>query len=162
MATPLDQKYQLFIPGKSKKDVEQPSYGTDMRTIEQWAAFLIDGIHGSNATLAAEILALQTIINAQTPDIKSYQVGGAGPAGTPIQTQTFTVSVNFTAGAGTIALAGFAHGYNAVISAVDTTPAVSIRTATSSLSDLGVTAIDTITGAGITGTVGISVVIIGS
>lgn len=166
-----DQKYQLFIPGKTNKDAAQPGYGNDMRTIEQWATFIISQIQAGTDTLVAEITALQTavgVLQVQVGsginlEVLSYTVGSAPPAGTRLIVQKFTITPTFTAGVGSVALSGFSHGYDAIVGqeGIPVGVIAGWDSGTSSLTSLSVTATET-PATPLTGTQSISVVVIGA
>jgi hypothetical protein len=108
-------KYILFVPGKNAKDITQPGYGTDMRVIEQGFNLFVEDIIPNLNQAIAEINEIVTV------DIPKFEfgnvaVGSNPPSGTQFVdfSTTQTITTNGT-GEASIALTGFSHGYNALI-----------------------------------------------
>ena len=153
------QVFNLFIPGKASKEIKQPQYGTDARTIEQWAATVIAAIRSSFLTIVAAI-------NQSAIDYgDNWLVGAEPPAGTRFLDQSFVVAVTFTAGEGSIPVSGYNYGYNAVMcnagSSAGSQIICQVREAAGTLTSLAVGAIET-SGTPFTGDQVLSVRIVGA
>ena len=106
MSNSFFDRFNLFIPGKSTKEVAQPGYGTDMRTIEICAK-----------NIFAEIVSVtdQFVVSInQSPifSLSNTMVGSTPPPTTRLKASMFIESVSVSAGSGSVAISGFTTGYN--------------------------------------------------
>jgi len=129
----------LFIPNKANPaGPTADSYGTDARTIENWAKITLGSVSGNAAaivvienditTINADISTLSTdvaAIEAQIVTIDAelattgnlstdYQVGTAPPAGTRLTDAMRSRTATATFGFVTLAITGFSYGYSVV------------------------------------------------
>lgn len=153
--------YNLFIPGKATKEVDQPGYGTDLRTIENWAANLILGLRNGFITL------INAIDQSAIDYGANWLVGSAPPAtGVRWTDQSFVAFVSFTSGLGMIPVTGFSHGYNAIVcnaisGGYGSSTVVSVDYVNSTLTELHLGAIE-FSGSPLTGGQAVSVRIVGA
>lgn len=156
MAETFLQKFSLFIPGKDKKDVAQPAYGTDMRTIEQWGLLVAKYLQS---------VVEQFITSFHSTPMFSFpgvMVGTVPPSGTQLLAQTFVTSVTVTSGVTAVALSAFSDGYNAVVTGADNAGLVyTLRPGASTLTSLSL-AVFTSAGTPYTGADSVSVFVVGA
>jgi hypothetical protein len=150
------EQFNLFIPGKAAKEINQPGYGTDMRTIENWAKVLFGYI--------------EEVFNQfiggfhQVPfyTFGAVMVGTTPPTTDQLKASMFIESVTVTAGAAAVALTGFSVGYNAQLTPADNVGLTyTLNPSGSSLTSLAMFVYDD-TGAPYTGTDAVSVLVIGA
>ena len=155
MAETFLQKFSLFIPGKDKKEVEQPAYGTDMRTIEQWGLLVAKYIQSVvaqfiNSFHSAPLFNFGNVIAGSVPSANQQLLG-----------QAFTVSFSATSGAGSVPVSGFSTGYSGVVCPSGIVGQIyTIQPGSSSLSALALS-VFTDAGTPVTGAAAVSVILVG-
>lgn len=108
-------KFELFIPNKTMKDVDQPGYGTDMRTIESGVNLFLRAIIPEFNEVLAEINEILTV------DIPKFEFGNVAVGSNPpsdIQFIDYSTTVSVTTnGSGNVGvpLTGFSYGYSALL-----------------------------------------------